>query len=250
MKQYLFFLFISISLISFGQEQKTYLSQQQNYNDAFNPLQDIIAWFVSEITYGVLIESFLEKDTPMHDAALTPYPFFNPGEGDYTYDKERVGFRVEAFGNMVTDTHKNITGEIGGRIRFFKRVSLDLSYTKLPEMPKLAGEFQSQTRLMFNYYRVRTRRFELWYGLGVLFSENKKYNPAVSFNVGAELFLPPKLSISGQGDWGYFEQGVVKNYQLQLNYYISRWRLFAGLKNYRIIGHHLNTIQAGLKYYF
>jgi len=250
MKQYLFLLFLSLSFLSFGQEQSNYTTLQQSRDGGFHPLQDIVAWFVSEITYGILIESFLEKDTPMHDAELTPYPFFNPEEGNYTYDKERVGFRVESFGSFITDTHHNFDGEIGGKIRFLKRVSVDLSYTHLPEIHELAGDFQSQTRLMFNYYRIRTRRFELWYGLGALFSENKKYNPAVSFNVGAELFLPPKLSVSGQGDWGYFEQGIVKNYQLQLNYHLSRWRLFAGLKNYRIIGYHLNTLQAGLKYYF
>jgi len=250
MKQYLFLLFLSISFLSFSQNQVVYSTMQQSHDGGFNPLQDIVAWFVSEITYGILIESFLEKDTPMHDAELTPYPFFNPGEGDYTYDKEHTSFRVEAFGSMITDIHKNITGEIGGRIRFLKRMSVDLSYTHLSGIPELSGDFHSQTRLMFNYYRIRTRQFELWYGLGALFSENKKYNPAVNFNVGAELFLPPKISVSGQGDWGYFEQGVVKNYQLQLNYHISRWRLYAGLKNYRITGYHLNTLQAGLKYYF
>ena len=250
MKIYITVLFLSLTIYGFGQNQTNYTTLQQSHDGEFHPLQDIFAWFVSEITYGILIESFLEKDTPMHDAELTPYPFFNPDEGDYTYDKESVGFRVEGYVNAIANLHNNFTGEVGGKLRFFKRASLDLSYVSLPEMPELTGDFQSQTRIMINYYRIRTRKFELWYGLGALFSENKQYNPAASFNIGAELFLPTKISLSGQGDWAYFKQGVVKNYKLQINYQLSHWRFYGGLKNYRIISYHLNTLYTGIKYYF
>ena len=222
---------------------------RQSEQTGYNPLIDIFGWFVSEITYGILVESFLEKDTPMHDAGLTPYPYFYNREGNYTYDKDAVPFRLEVNSSYHLAPKQKYFGNVDANLRLLKRVSIQLGYVKLPQTTS-STDYLAQTEISFSYHRIRTRRFDLWYGLGAMFADNPTNHNAISFHIGAELFLPKNISMEWQSHLAYFDPVTIKNYQIQVNYFISHWRLTAGLKNYRYPDTRINSIGLGLKYYF
>jgi len=247
MKNFLaFILFILFVENSLAQQKPS--AFQQDEPERYNPVTDILGWFVAEITYGILIESFLEKNTPMHDAGLSPHPYFYRREGNYTYDKKSVPFRLEANTSFHLAPAKKQFGFVAANLRFLKRFSAQISYVKLPGDTGL--NYVSQTDISFSYHRIRTRRFDLWYGLGAMFSENPSNHNGLSYHIGAELFLPERLSIEGQAHWAYFDPVTIKNYQVQLNYFLYHWRFSAGIKNYRFPDNRINSIGFGLKYYF
>ena len=224
-------------------------SYRQSAQTGYNPLVDILGWFASEITYGILVESFLEKDTPMHNAGLTPYPYFYNREGNYTYDHDAVPFRLEANSSLYITPKQKYFGNVAADLRLLKRFSIQLAYVKLPRLTTSA-DYLSQTDISFSYHRIRTRRFDLWYGLGAMFTDNPSNHNGLTYHIGAELFLPEHVSVEGQAHWAYFDPVIIKNYQVQVNYFISHWRLTAGLKNYRYPDTRINSIGLGLKYYF
>ena len=246
------FLIIAAILVIFqnGNAQQIHFHQQEQQEETgcYNPLRDFFGWILSEITYGILIESFLEKDTPMHDAGITPYPYFYKDEGNYTYDNNPVPFRLEVNTSGHLAPAKTYFGSTGVKLRFLKRASVQIDYVKLPGNP--ADDYVSQTGISFSYYRIRTRRFDLWYGLGTMFAENPSGHNALTYHIGSELFIRHHLSVEGQAYWAYFEPVTIKNYQLQINYFLSHWRFNAGIKNYIITGNHINSIGFGIKYYF
>ena len=249
MKPIFFSIILFISVQSGWSQQSLPQSYRQSEADNYNPLTDILGWFVSEITYGILVESFFEKDTPMHDAGLTPYPYFYNREGNYTYDKDAVPFRLEVNSSYHLAPKQKYFWNADANLRLLKRFSIQLAYVKLPQTTG-STEYLSQTDISFSYHRIRTRRFDLWYGLGAMFSDNPSNHNGVSYHIGAELFLPEHLSVEGQAHWAYFDPVIIKNYQVQVNYFISHWRLTAGLKNYRYPDNRINSIGLGLKYYF
>ena len=248
MKKFLLIFLILTTFLTNGQKTTSYKLEQRSTN-SFNPLTDILGWFVSEVTYGIMIESFLEKNTPMHRAGLTPYPFFHSKEGNYTYNNLSVPFRIEVSSNLMLGHNFQKNGNIIGKIRFAKRLDLSATYNQLFKTG-LKNEYHSQTSFILNYHRIRTRQVDIWYGLGIMFSENKHQSSGVAYNLGAELFLPAHLNLQGQINWAYLEPEFIKNYQIQLGYFLSHWRLQGGIKNFRLPYKQLNTIELGIKYYF
>lgn len=245
----LFLIPLMFFLVLNGQAQqihtKNYEQTEVNNNNIFS---DILGWFIAEITYGILVESFLEKDTPMHNAGITPYPYFYNNEGNYTYENDPVPFRVEASSNGFMAPGKKFFGNANLELHFLKRASLQIDYVKLPGTPR--SDYLSQTDISFSYHRIRTRRFDLWYGLGAMFAENPTNHNALTYHIGSELFIRNYLSVEGQAHWAYFDPVTIKNYQVQLNYFLSHWRFTAGIKNYRYPDNRINSIGLGIKYYF
>lgn len=246
-----FFLFLTIIVVienGMAQQAFTHKYEQTAKATPENIFSDILGWFIIQISYGIFVESFLEKDSPMHNASITPYPYFNENEGNYTYDKASVPFRLEINTSGHLAPKEIYFGNVNVNLRFLKRASLQVDYVKLPGA--LNGDYLSQTDISFSYHRIRTKQFDLWYGLGGLISENPTKHPAFSYHIGSELFIRHQLSVEAQGHWAYFNPVTINNYQVQLNYFLSHWRFNAGIKNYRYPDNRINSIGFGVKYYF
>ncbi len=248
MKNLIYILIIFIAIQTANGQQNHKLQQKQQETGCYNPLRDIVGWFLAEITYGILIESFLEKDTPMHNAGITPYPYFYNNEGNYTYNRKPVPFRMEIHADGHLTPVKDYFGSTGFKLRFLKRASIQIDYVKLPG--SLRNDYLSQTDISFSYHRIRTRRFDLWYGLGTMFAENPTNHNALTYHIGSELFIRNHLSVEGQAHWAYFNPVTIKNYQIQLNYFLSHWRFAVSLKKFRFPGNRINSAGLGIKYNF
>jgi len=215
-----------------------------------NPLKDFFYWIFTEITYGIFIESFLEHDTPMHDASLTPYPYFNAGEGNYTYEKKAVPFRFEIAVNEAMDYQHSFFSNIRGKFRFGKRLEIAGFYTKLPQHTTPQNFFLTQTGFMLNYHRIRTKRFDMWYGFGMMFSDAPTHSSGFAFNVGGEWFLHKDFSVDASIKWANFDPETIRNTRINLNYFVGHWRLQTGLQYYKFMSERRSSIAFGLKYYF
>ena len=248
MKKQIFILLMIIAVQNGHTQQVRTQNYEQTQVESGNILTDILGWFIMQISYGVLVESFLEKDMPMHDAGISPYPYFYDNVGNYTYDQDPVPFRLEINASGFIAPGKNYFSNVDANFRFLKRASIQIAYVKLPGASR--DDYLSQTDISFSYHRIRTRRFDLWYGLGAMFAENPTNHNALSYHIGSELFIRNHLSVEGQAHWAYFDPVTIKNYQVQLNYFLSHWRFTAGIKNYRYPDNRINSIGLGIKYYF
>jgi len=252
MKKPLLILLLFTGLSQYGQSSllRTGSTSSSSYQETryYNPAEELLYWIISEITYGILIESFLEKDTPMHDASLTPYPYFSENEGNYTYDGESVPFRVEAVSTLMFDNRQHLTGSFSAKLRFAKRLDIRAGYIHL--LPDKHTLEVSQTDFVLDYHRIRTRRLDFWYGLGVVFSKYTEDNTGLVLNLGSELFLGRKLSAEALIKWDFYEQGTHRHTNFQLNYFLGHWRLHAGIHNYKYLFSRSSALQLGLKYYF
>ncbi len=223
----------------------TYESTSVSSYDAYNPFAELLYYVVESITYGILFETYWEKDTPMHDAQITPYPYFSPKDGNYNYDGEFVPFRLEAETNILTDFKGHLTGDFQAKLRFLKRLDVAASYSNLHQF--LSGSYASQTYFLLQYHRIRTKGLDVWYGGGAMIA-NDEARPAVS--LGGELFLGNNTAFSAKAKWGFFNENITRDVRYQFNYFVSRWRLSAGLRGINLPEQHTNTFFVGARYYF
>ena len=249
MRHFLLVLSILISLSLHSQNLDNSLTVSNNsekYDD--NPISYFLYSIFAEITYGVLFESYFEKDSPMHDASLTPYPYFTKSEGNYTYDNSSAPFRLELGSNLIVDRHGKYTGYLYGNWRFLKRLELEASYLNLGTYETKQNKFLSQSAFFLNYHRIRTKKLDVWYGMGAIFSQDE---PAIAFTLGGEWFFAPHFSFTPKANWGFMKNDrMIKNSSYHLNYYISHWRVQLGLRSIYIPGQHINSFTTGLKFYF
>jgi len=247
----LIFLFLLVNF-SFGQNLKfeQTLNQSSRIHIAYNPIEDFFFWLASEITYGILIESSFERDTPMHDAQLSPYPYFTPKDGNYNYEGKYTLVRLEMQSNLLLDKNQKFTGNISGKLRFLQRFDVAVSHTQLNQQDLTNSYFLTQTAVMLNYHRIRTRQFDFWYGLGVMFTESRYNSSGLQWELGAELFLQKQFSVNTEIYRSYFDTTTLQKTNVTLNYFISRWRLQGGIQNFNFLNQQINTVNLGLKYYF
>ncbi len=223
---------------------------QTRQTENYNPLTDIVYWFFSEITYGILFETYWERNTPMHHAALTPYPYFDKNEGNYTYQNESVPFRLEISGNIAFDQQQYFFGHWQAQLRLAKRLDFTGSFVHLPQRIPDNRYFLSQTGFVLNYHRIRTKKFDLWYGIGIMFSEAPNNTGGFVYDIGTELFFGNQISVDGLIKWSYFEPVTIRNSQFNINYFSGHWRFQTGINNYKLVSQYRNSLHIGIKYYF
>ncbi len=245
------FIFLLHHFSSYSQDLQSISLQQSQYaQESYSPFEDLFYWLASEITYGILIETSFERDTPMHDAQLSPYPYFTSKDGNYNYEGEYVPVRLELQTSLLLDKNKQFTGSLSGKFRFLQRLDVSASYTKLRQHQLDNSYFLNQTELLLNYHRIRTRPFDFWYGLGVIFTDSPTNSSGFLWGLGAELFLKKPISIEANIKWSYFDTTTLRKTHFSLNYFIDHWRLQGGLEYYKFLDQRINTFRLGLRYYF
>jgi len=228
---------------------KTTNSNRNSFNDDIeNPFARII-WSIAAYTfYGVVIESPFERYGRMHDAEIANYAYKESNYGNFIYT-DSTNYNITRFDfttNFVLE-NKNLYGNnFGVNFRFLKRFALDVDVLYLIENLNGTNDSFTLYAALLKYYRVRTQRFDAWFGLGVMHVGSDVNTASFGMGVGAEWFIKKPISLDFAHKWTNINQQEVHKTKLWLKYHIKNYQVFSGYEHFKIGVSKINAFSVGV----
>jgi opacity protein-like surface antigen len=218
--------------------KRTSKTSSSTHNDPpiENPLARIL-WFAFAYTaYGVVIETPWEFNGSMHDAEISNYPYKEHRYGNFIYT-DSTNYNITRFdvtNNFVRENGNLYGNNLGVNFRFLKRFALELEHLYLSEKVNNTTDNFSLYSALLKYYRIRTQRFDAWFGLGVMHVGNDVDKTGFGLGFGAELFVAKPISIDFSHKWTSINQQEVHKTKLLLKYHIKNYHISSGYEHFKI----------------
>lgn len=214
-----------------------------------NPFARIV-WYVAAYTvYGVVFESPWEMKGRMSTAEIAHYPYEKPSHGNFIYTNT-TNYNITRFDfyNHFLIESKNLYGnDIGVDFKFLKRFALDINYTTFSENVNNKRDSFNMFSTLLKYHRIRTQRFDAWFGLGFrhVFNDVKETRFLMGF--GGEIFIAKPISLVASHKWATVNRESVRNTKLLLKYNINNYRISSGYEHYKLGVSKINAFSIGVE---
>lgn len=199
--------------------------------------------------YGVAIESPFEKEGRMHDAEIAHYPYELASQGNFIYT-DSINYNVTRFDvyNRFLVENKNLYGNnLGVDFRFLRRFSLNVDYVYFAEKVNGKKDNFNMFSALLKYHRIRTQRFDVWFGLGATHVANNVNETGFTFGFGGELFIKKPISLLASHKWVSINNQSIRNTKLLLKYHIKNYRFSSGYEHYKLGVSKINTFSFGVE---
>ncbi|MDP5092548.1 MAG: hypothetical protein NWQ17_04525 [Polaribacter sp.] len=229
--------------------RSTTSSNTRLFDENTNPFVQIFGYIFAYTAYGLAFETPFERNGRMHDAEISKFPYQKASHGNFIYT-DSINYNLTRFEiyNHFFIENSNLSGnDFGVEFRFLKRFSMDVNYTTFSE--KINGQKDSfdMFSAMLKYYRIRTQRFDAWFGLGVrsVFNDVKKNGFLLGF--GGEIFVAKPFSLTASHKWTSLNNQSVNNTKLLLKYHINNYRITSGYEFYKLGVSEINAFSLGVE---
>ena len=222
-------------------------SRTSSSNNTESTLAEVFLDVASVIFYYSFIGDY--KNENHLYSRLTPYPFKDPGVGNYeSADTVKTGknrFRVD-FDNKFLYSDSQLYGNhMNLKIRPFQYFYLTSDYHALTEKSAFTNykTHLSIFQFNFNYDRVRLANFNLGWSIGATYIASDVQKSGVSVGLNAEGFFGKRFSVFANSKWSKVNSQPVNFLEMggkvhSKNYYFTLGfeRLKIGRPNYNFIG--------------
>lgn len=224
-------------------------SDRALFEDNVNPFVQIFGYIFAYTAYGIAFESPFERNGRMHNAEIAKFPYQKSTHGNFIYT-DSINYNLTRFDvyNHFFIENRNLYGnDFGVDFRFLKRFSLDVHYTTFSEKINNQNDSFDMFSAMLKYYRIRTQRFEAWFGLGFrkIFNDVDKTRFLVGF--GGEIFIANPISFSVSHKLATFNNQSVNNTQLYVKYHLKNFRMISGYEHYKLGVSKINAFSMGVE---
>lgn len=233
-----------------SKSSKTSLTAANNTSTGIeNPFARIV-WYIAAYTvYGVVFESPWEMKGRMSTAEIAHYPYEKPFHGNFIYTNT-TNYNITRFDfyNHFLIESKNLYGnDIGVDFKFLKRFALDINYTTFSENVNNKRDSFNMFSTLLKYHRIRTQRFDAWFGLGFrhVFNDVKETRFLMGF--GGEIFIAKPISLVASHKWATINRESVRNTKLLLKYNINNYRISSGYEHYKLGVSKINAFSIGVE---
>jgi hypothetical protein len=211
-----------------------------------NPIANLFVELVINLTYGIAIESIFERDSEMHFANISEYPYKNDDIGSFTYNPDDFSLSRFNLSNSLVMENKHLYGnDFGIKLNFFKRMDIEADYLQLIEKVNGTADNFSLFSAILNYHRIRTQKFDLWFGVGVMHVGNEVNESGFAYNIGAEWFIKKPISILVNHKGTNINDEEVSKTKLLLKYHIKNYNIISGYQHYTLGSTDINAFSIG-----
>ncbi|TYA70028.1 hypothetical protein [Seonamhaeicola marinus] len=187
--------------------------------------------------YGILVEMPFEKTTPSSRAILNKHPYFNTENGNYSYewnDNSAVGRATLSsryiFENSILDGHHLNLG-----LRFYNKLALKLDYLQLWENnPNFGHDELAIYTALLKYHRVRTKKLDVWWGVGASYADGAVDDFGFTFGLGAEAFFAKPISLESNFNHTSVNGNSITKFNALINYYLKQFKISGGYERLKI----------------
>ena len=223
-------------------------SRQSNSNDSMNPFAEIVLGIFAYTVYGVLVESPWEMDGKMHDSEIANYAYKEKSYGNFIYT-DSTNYNITRFdvtNNFVIENSNLYGNNFGVNFLFLKRFALDFDYLYLSEKADAKRDSYSLYSTLLKYHRIRTQRFDAWFGLGMMHVANNVNKTGFGLGVGSELFIAKPVSLDFSHKWTNINNQEVHKTKLLLKYHIKNYQVSSGYEHFKIGVSKINAFSFGI----
>lgn len=187
--------------------------------------------------YGIVIESPFEMAHKANKAVLTPYPYKNSNRGNYSYEwnDDSEIFTTTISNLFVFENNKVYGNHLNMDMRFLKRIGLELDYLQLwEENPNFGNNALAIYTVLAKYNRVRTEKFNAWWGLGTAYIDGDIDQLGFTYALGAELFFIKPFSIESNFNQTFINGNAINKFNALLNYHKKHYEVSLGYENLKL----------------
>ncbi|WP_109302344.1 hypothetical protein [Aquimarina sp. AU474] len=228
-------------------------SSSDSYDDQDSFLAETFGIFFAEIflyaSYYTIVETPVERDYRGSNASITKYPYLNSNTGNYAYDwnDNTQLFRATFSSRFIAENRKLYGNHLHLDMRFFQRAGLEIDYLQLwEENTNFGNNSLAIYTALAKYHRVRTERFNAWWGLGAAYIDGQVNEWGFTYGLGAELFFAKPLSLEANFNQTFINNRTVNKFNTLLNYHVNRYKFTGGYEHLKIGSQDISTFSAGI----
>lgn len=222
-----------------NRSKSIYLDNTTDFEGNF--LTDIVGGLFIKLfaytAYGVAFESPFEKDKKGSHAILTQYPYKNSNTGNYSYDwnDDSEIFTTTITNQFIFETNRVYGNHLNVDMRFLQRLGLELDYLQLwEENTNFGNNALAIYTVLAKYNRVRTERFNAWWGLGAAYVDGNTNTLGFTYGLGAELFFIKPFSIESNFNETFINDNSINKFNGILNYHRKQHKFSLGYERLKI----------------
>jgi hypothetical protein len=203
--------------------------------------------------YGIAIESPFEVDHQASSAQINKYPYQNLNEGNYTYEWNEYTpvFRTSLSARYISENKRLKGSHLNIDMRFLKRFGLEFDYLQLWENnPNFGSDNLAIYTALAKYHRVRTEKFDAWWGLGTSYIDGAVNQFGFTYCLGGELFFAKPLSLEVNFNQSFINKETVNQFNSLLNYHFNQCKIIVGYEHLRIGTQNFSTATLGMGTFF
>ncbi|MFK8269930.1 hypothetical protein [Capnocytophaga stomatis] len=179
------------------------------------------------LAYYVAFETPLEQESQMYNSTLSPYPFYAGAKGDYNYVRsdDYIFWRLEGSNYYFSEKGKFFMNDLNLKIRLGNRFALKAEYLHFWE--KLLANKNSKLDMLTltgQYFRIRTPRVSLHWGLGASYIGNEINQLGFATELGNEIFIKP-FSLYTDLKYSAFRNSDVYHFSIGPKFYFRNYNI-------------------------
>ncbi|GAA4273406.1 hypothetical protein U6A24_19450 [Aquimarina gracilis] len=200
-------------------------------------------------SYYTIIEIPIETEYAASTASITKYPYFNATKGNYAYEwgEDTQVFRTTLSSRFISENSKLYGNHMNLDMRFLQRAGLEIDYLQLwEENTNFGSNSLAIYTALGKYHRVRTERFNAWWGLGAAYVDGEIDEWGFTYGLGAELFFTKPFSLETTFNQTFINEETVNKFTILLNYHVNRYKVSGGYEHLKIGSLDLSTFSVGV----
>ena len=234
-----------------SQSQTTYTNHSNDSENSF--IEDVIGDFFIQIfaytAYGLAIESPFETTHKGSNAYLTKHPYKNSDTGNYSYDwnTDTEIFTTSITNRFIFETNRLYGNHLNADMRFLKRWGLEVDYLQLWEENANFGDNSLAIyTALAKYNRVRTERFNAWWGLGAAYVDGEVNELGFTYGLGAEYFFVKPFSLESNFNQTLINDNTVNKFNDLLNFHKNQYKFTGGYEHLKIGSVGFSNVSLGI----
>lgn len=204
-------------------------------------------------SYYTIIESPFELEHQSSNAVITKYPYLNSNKGSYSYNwgEDTDTFRTTISSRFLFETNRLYGNHLNVDIRLLKRFGIEVDYLQLwEENVNFENNSMAIYTTLAKYHRVRTERFDGWWGLGAAYVDGDVNQFGFTYGLGAELFFTKPFSLESNFNQTLINNKTVNKFNALFNFYKNHYKFTGGYEHLKIgdIGFSTFNIGVGISF--
>jgi hypothetical protein len=278
MKKILLLLFVSFSVVTFGQNKidkskkelnsssgnKQTKTSYSNSSSSSKPSSDdsffgnIVVDIFMYATFGVFkygVVGDYGNENHLY-SNLTPYPYYNGKSGNYessdsvSITGNKARFDIE---NSFVYSNNDLFGNhLKAKIRPFQYFYFQTDFHQLFEINEIDNTNNRLSLFQFNlnYDRIRFEKFNFGWNLGATYVGNEVKKAGFAYGLNADYFMNKNISFSASAKWSQINSRPVNAFELQSKFHRKNYFFALGFEHLKIATPTYNFIALGGGIYF
>ncbi len=209
----------------------------------------LLVEFGMYLTYYAFFETDIETNHAASSAAMTKYPYLNSKKGNYSYSEgeETTIFKTKISNRYIVENSKISGIRLNADLQFLARFGVEAEYLQLwEENTNFDNNSLALFTTMAKYHRVRTEKFDAWWGLGATYVDGDVNEWGFTYGAGAELFFAKPFSLETNFYQAFINERTVDKFAALLHYHFDRYKFSGGYEYLKIGRPNFSMFSVGL----